>query len=82
MSQILVNNQGHETGVFLSKSDWNLVKTEMNNWDKKLSKFDKLILPNEELNLIEVLKKAQDEPLTNSVNAKLFLKNLKNKQAI
>lgn len=82
MSQILINKQGHETGVFLSKSDWNLVKSEMPNWNKKLPQFDKVFLPIEDKNLLEVLEKAKKEPLSNSINAKLFLKNLKNKYAI
>jgi hypothetical protein len=82
MSQVLIDNNGIEAGVFLSKQDWNLVKSEINNWDKKLSFFENENLPTFSQEFLNNLDKSQKEPLSESVNAKEFIKKIRNKYAL
>jgi hypothetical protein len=82
MSQILVDNNGFEAGVFLSKQDWNLVKSELSNWDKKLSFFENGNLPTFSKEFLNNLDKSQNEPLSESVNAKEFIKKIRDKYAL
>ena len=82
MSQVLIDNNGVEAGVFLSKNDWNLVKSELNDWDKKLSFFENENLPIFNQELLNKLEKSQNEPLSESVNAKEFVKKIRDKYAL
>jgi hypothetical protein len=71
--QILVDDKGNETGVFIPMAEWNRIKKQLSDVE------DGFVLTDEH---IAILDKASAEPLSNCMDAKLYIQEVKEKYGL
>jgi PHD/YefM family antitoxin component YafN of YafNO toxin-antitoxin module len=71
--QVLIDDKGNETGVFIPMEDWRLIKARLGETEK-----DFILTPEH----LKILDKASAEPIENCIDGTAFIKNRKEKHAL
>ncbi len=71
--QVSIDDKGNETGVFIPIAEWNRIKEQLSEVD------DGFVLTDEH---IAILDKASAEPLSNCIDIKAYIQEVKEKYGL